>query len=91
MLACPPLILLGEASYSMYVLHSPIYVWWRWLTSKVIGLELPPLADLALWLALVIGISVLVYLYLERPLRRLITRPAGSSPGGGSLGIRASR
>lgn len=70
MLAAPVLVLLGEASYSMYILHSPIYFWWNWVTSKAMGWNVPSLVDLALSVALVICASILSYLYVERPLRR---------------------
>jgi peptidoglycan/LPS O-acetylase OafA/YrhL len=71
-LGCSTLVLLGEASYSMYIFHTPIYFWWFWLTSKVLGLTLPFFVNLALSLVLVIVASVLVYLYVETPLRRWV-------------------
>ena len=69
MLACPASVLLGEASYAMYILHSPLYFWWQMATSKVSGWNLPPLVDLVLSVTLIIAASILTYLYIERPLR----------------------
>ncbi len=70
MLACRPLVLLGEASYAIYILHSPIGFWWHWFTLKVMGWSLPLLVDVALSVTLTIGASILTYLYVEKSLRR---------------------
>jgi peptidoglycan/LPS O-acetylase OafA/YrhL len=68
-LACPALILLGEASYSIYILHVPLGYWWSWITR---GLALPAIASFGAYFALVIVASILSYLYVEKPLRRRI-------------------
>jgi peptidoglycan/LPS O-acetylase OafA/YrhL len=73
MLACPALVLLGEASYAMYILHTPIYFWWHWITAKAMGWNLPLLVDLFFSVALVTGASILIYLHVEKPLRRWLT------------------
>lgn len=69
-LAHPALVLLGEASYSMYILHSPIFFWWTWLTTKAMGVTLSFAVELGLLLALVVGVSILSFLYVETPMRR---------------------
>jgi peptidoglycan/LPS O-acetylase OafA/YrhL len=80
MLTCRPMVLLGEASYALYILHSPIGFWWHWLTSKVIGWSLPFLVDVVLFVTLTIGASILTYLYVEKPLRRWLAS-AGQQQG----------
>lgn len=83
-LASPALVLLGEASYAMYILHSPILFWWTWLTSKVMGVKFPFVVDLGLSLALVLGASLLTYLYVETPLRRWLRGMSREAPGWGT-------
>ena len=73
-LAHPLLVLLGHASYSIYILHIGIAFWWQWLAHKVFHVSLSPTAELILILALVSGISVGVFLYFERPLRRWVVQ-----------------
>ena len=80
LLALPVFVLLGEASYSIYILHIPLHLWWdsldfglaRWLNFVV-------------YFAVVVAASVLSWHYIEMPLCRLIAgrresrlpRPAG--------------
>ena len=73
-LAHPLMVLLGHASYSIYILHIGIAFWWQWLAHKVFHVSLSPAAELVLILALVSGISVGVFLYFERPLRRWVVQ-----------------
>lgn len=91
LLASRPLLLLGEASYSLYLAHWPILfalllafgvdpapvapIWWA---AKPATLP-APLALLALLSA--IALSIVLYLYVERPARRwLRARPWLKSP-----------
>lgn len=67
--AFPAFVLLGEASYSIYILHMPFGWWWNWLTR---GLSLPITFSFIAYFVLLLVISVLSYLYLEKPLRRRI-------------------
>lgn len=71
-LAAPPLVLLGEASYAIYILHHALRHWWNYLSRDVLGVVLSPRLDLVLFFATVCGISVLSFLYFEMPLRRLL-------------------
>ena len=72
LLTLPALLLLGEASYSMYILHIPLAFWWHVLTQKVLSMNLPGMIDFALYFLLVVGGSVVSFLYVEKPLRRKI-------------------
>lgn len=69
-LSSRPLTLLGEASYAIYILHLPLQIWWNWLTR---GWGTAPAVGVTIYLALLIGISILVFWYVETPLRRWIT------------------
>jgi peptidoglycan/LPS O-acetylase OafA/YrhL len=73
-LASPVMVFLGDASYSMYILHIPISLWWKWVATKALGLTLPPLLNFAVMVVLVIGIAALNQAYLEPPLRRWLLR-----------------
>jgi peptidoglycan/LPS O-acetylase OafA/YrhL len=66
-LELPPFILLGEASYSIYLLHMPVGWWWIWLME---GFALPGLVSFLMYAAIVIGASIASFLYVEKPLRR---------------------
>ncbi|MDB5046174.1 MAG: Acyltransferase family protein [Deinococcus sp.] len=78
--AWPPLVLLGEASYSLYILHVPVYLWlssvWRRLLP---GTPLDHTFFLV-YLVILIALSVLTYQVLERPAQRYLRRRwAGST------------
>ncbi len=66
-LCLPAAVLLGEASYSIYILHVPLRVLWG---NFDFGLSLWP--SMVLYLAVLVVISVLSFRCLETPLRRLI-------------------
>ena len=60
-LSTPLAVYLGKSSYAMYILHVPL-LWWylRWSRGFSAGV----------YLALVIGVSALVYLVIEEPANR---------------------
>jgi peptidoglycan/LPS O-acetylase OafA/YrhL len=67
-----PLVLLGEASYALYLLHLPL----------VRILEISGVQDGLLgwaWLGLVTAVSIPVFLYYETPLRRIIRKRLSAS------------
>jgi peptidoglycan/LPS O-acetylase OafA/YrhL len=71
-LALPAVTLLGEASYSIYILHFPILFWWDWFTRRILHSSFSAFPNFATYFLLVIVASVLCYLYVERPMRKLI-------------------
>jgi peptidoglycan/LPS O-acetylase OafA/YrhL len=78
LLAMPFLVLLGEASYSIYILHAPLEFWWHSLVGALPGLGMPAstpgsfaLAALS-YCVFVVGLAILSHLFVERPLRRVI-------------------
>jgi peptidoglycan/LPS O-acetylase OafA/YrhL len=80
-LSVRPLVLLGQASYAMYLLHEPV----AWLLYKN---EYGPLRSvdaltrLPIYLLVVVTLSTLVFKYWEEPVRRMIRRRgATATPG----------
>ena len=69
-LSARSLVLLGDASYATYIIHAPLWVWWDRITRFDLRIELPPFIDFSCYLLIVIGTSILVYKYIERPTRR---------------------
>jgi peptidoglycan/LPS O-acetylase OafA/YrhL len=67
-----PFVLLGEASYAMYVLHYPLRLWFY--TSIPEELKKSPLTELLMYCALLIALSILVHIAFENPLRILIRK-----------------
>jgi peptidoglycan/LPS O-acetylase OafA/YrhL len=65
----PILLLLGEASYSLYIVHLPLHLWWNSLTRP---LHLTVLVDNLCFIGIVIGVSVVAYILFEVPSRRRI-------------------
>jgi peptidoglycan/LPS O-acetylase OafA/YrhL len=78
LLASRPMLRLGEASYAVYILQWPV---WYWLQLMVRGesfmqpmTEMPTLAFFAGYVVILVGISILSYLTIERPARQAIRR-----------------
>jgi len=70
LLSHPWLILLGEASYSLYILQKPIHG----LYDKIIipRIHLTETIHFYVFLILLVAVSILSYLYLEKPARKNI-------------------
>lgn len=71
-LQAPLLIVLGEASYALYILHMPIGFWWK----QYVG-GLGTAGDWLLFggFAIVaVGVSIACFLWIETPLRRVLLR-----------------
>ena len=78
LLAHPLLILLGEASYGIYILQQPVSGYLKLLLIKVAGISIkgdyPSLALLLLYCVILCGASVLSFKWLEIPLRLRLRR-----------------
>jgi peptidoglycan/LPS O-acetylase OafA/YrhL len=70
------LVLLGNASYAIYIVHVPIWMWWFRITDVYLQTRLAPIIDFTIYMLIVIASSVFVYLYVERPGRRWVLRQA---------------
>jgi len=66
------LVLLGEASFSIYILHTGLIFWLHWILREAFGIAPVGAADYALTFCFVIGASLVVYCLYEKPLRRWI-------------------
>jgi len=74
------MIILGEASYSVYILQSPVYVWFKGLVSLVLlgslGVGSSLLSSQPLFIAgycaVLIAVSVATFYFVEVPARRTI-------------------
>jgi peptidoglycan/LPS O-acetylase OafA/YrhL len=76
-LAARPLVILGHASYAIYILHWPLRLWWMKL-DKITDLGRWPWLDCALYLALVVAASLLTFYLIERPVRAYLLGSTGS-------------
>jgi peptidoglycan/LPS O-acetylase OafA/YrhL len=66
---------LGDASYSLYLLHIPIFVWLTAIDSRMFHLhERSFTTFFVVYLAIVIGLSLLSLTYIEKPSRLYIKR-----------------
>lgn len=81
LLATPPLVLLGEVSYSIYLVHTPLRLLladgWLAATGVSPGEQFGLAGSIALWLfatALVVAVSWLTYRGIELPWQRRLRR-----------------
>jgi peptidoglycan/LPS O-acetylase OafA/YrhL len=74
LLSMPILVLLGEASYAVYILHVPLRKWMyqilEWLNPNVH----PSMALFVAYTLMTLGVSILVFKLIEEPARRIIRR-----------------
>src|SRR5580700_7705233 len=80
LLTSRPAIALGEASYSIYLVHSIIFISAVKLTGGAIHGVAYNVAKLILLMAIVVAVSLLLYAYHEAPMRRWLRRRWGSRP-----------
>lgn len=71
-LATPFLVLLGEASYSLYILQKPAYIAFTKATSNILT-QNSDIKFLAYFITLT-TISIICYLTIEKPLTNLLKR-----------------
>lgn len=70
LLGAASLVLLGEASYALYLFHAPLHGYLLALTNRVVGRGYDGAwALFAVYLALALGLSVLIHLRFEAPWR----------------------
>ena len=85
-LASPPLLLLGEASYALYILHVPLHSLLRRLAPSTGVLAPESTAFLVVYLIVSGLVALLVLKWLEEPARQLLRRKLvsfiGRSPAG---------
>jgi peptidoglycan/LPS O-acetylase OafA/YrhL len=74
LLSLPIFVLLGEASYAVYILHVPLRKWMyqilEWLNPNIH----PSMAIFFTYTLVTLGISILVFKVIEEPARRMIRR-----------------
>jgi peptidoglycan/LPS O-acetylase OafA/YrhL len=63
-----PMVLLGDASYSFYLLHS--FLLWLCFFGLNLGFRQWGIGGVLLCFAIICGLSILIYLFLEQPMRR---------------------
>jgi peptidoglycan/LPS O-acetylase OafA/YrhL len=71
-LSAPPLVLLGRASYAVYIIHQPFKPIFLKL-ARLVGLESPSPVLLISYLVTLELFCIALFLWFEDPLRRLIT------------------
>ncbi|HEX8439121.1 acyltransferase [Archangium sp.] len=77
----PWLVRLGEASYSLYILHTPVVMLVRSVGSRLLGREvLDTPAFVAGTLALTVVASLVSYRLVEQPLHRRLRRAFAATP-----------
>jgi peptidoglycan/LPS O-acetylase OafA/YrhL len=79
--------LLGQASYSMYLLHIPILWYLIRLDQRVLHFGgSHPLVMAGIYVAIVIAVSVAAFLWIEEPMRRWIKARTSPRPTQPSIG-----
>lgn len=79
LLAWPPFIHLGLLSYSLYLWHWPVIVFYRYIRSEFGAI------DIVAVIALTYVLALLTYRYIEKPVRRVQRNRAGALFGGAAL------
>jgi peptidoglycan/LPS O-acetylase OafA/YrhL len=67
-MSAKPLMIVGEASYSIYILHAPILSYWTHVRPR----QMPWEVDLGLFLSIVTAISIAAHYLFEQPVRKWI-------------------
>jgi peptidoglycan/LPS O-acetylase OafA/YrhL len=68
------MVRLGEASYALYLFHSPVGAVVRVLLVRWGGLRLPPAVVLGVQIAVALAVSLAVFAWVERPARAYLRR-----------------
>jgi peptidoglycan/LPS O-acetylase OafA/YrhL len=73
LLELPFLVLLGEASYAIYILHAPLEFYWHALATSSLSV-VPATLSYCLF---VVAFALLAHRFIERPLRRSLIKVLG--------------
>ncbi len=71
-LSHPTIVLLGQASYAMYLLHMPLYSYFAVAGKHLVHTDVAAWVLLLLYFIALIALSCATFLRLEEPLRRVI-------------------
>ena len=77
-----PAIALGEASYSIYLVHSIVLISAVKLTGNVVHGTAYNVVKLIVLMAIVVAVSLLLYAYYEAPARQWLRSRWGRGPVG---------
>ena len=72
LLSTPLMLLLGEASYALYILHVPLLWWWKWLMTKCALTAWQSIPSAISLFILVNMIAAITFIWFETPVRRKI-------------------
>jgi peptidoglycan/LPS O-acetylase OafA/YrhL len=72
------LVLLGEASYSLYILHRPVHDWFGWMSNRWGLISPSTTGGFVFYLATCLALSVLALKWIEYPCRDWIKRRLGT-------------
>jgi peptidoglycan/LPS O-acetylase OafA/YrhL len=72
-LSFPPLVVLGQAAYAIYILHSALWQWWDRVLRENAGIVLPSHLDFTLYSIFAITTATLVMIAFEAPTRRWLS------------------
>lgn len=70
LLGSRPLIILGEASYAIYILHDPLRIWFAQVLKRLP--QIGPVPTCAIYLGVVILASLATFYLVEHPARRIL-------------------
>jgi peptidoglycan/LPS O-acetylase OafA/YrhL len=73
MLSSRPLVFLGNASYAMFILHAPVFLYLNYFAYRFFHrVKLGGVPDLVLYLSLVCLVSAIINQYFEEPVNRFL-------------------
>lgn len=87
LLSRPSVVFLGTASYSMYILQVPVFLWMSphyW--ERLLHVRLAGLPGMAIYTGAVIIVASLVFKYVERPMNRRLRGRTSSDDHGPAAG-----
>jgi peptidoglycan/LPS O-acetylase OafA/YrhL len=67
-------VLLGEASYALYIIHHPFWRWMLVANRATVHAKEDSLVFFSLYLIILIAVSVASFLWVEKPAKNLLKR-----------------